>query len=143
MYQQKALALSDADATALAMEQSAMESSLQSYIQTELSRKKRASPEDSPDRSRQQNSSPALPTFAPLSVAAAAAAAPPVAAAAASSAGYDAHEDVGPPDEYPPVVQELVMNGFELPKVVRAYELIGDNFDNLLSFLCSSTGGYS
>lgn len=136
MYQQKALALSDADATALAMEQSAMESSLQSYIQTELSRKKRASPEDSPDRSRQQNSSPALPTFAPLSVAAAAAAAPPVAAAAASSAG---HEDVGPPDEYPPVVQELVMNGFELPKVVRAYDLIGDNFDNLLSFLCSST----
>jgi hypothetical protein len=32
------------------------------------------------------------------------------------------------------------MNGFELPKVVRAYELIGDNFDDLLSFLCSNTG---
>jgi hypothetical protein len=42
-------------------------------------------------------------------------------------------------DEYPPTVQELVMNGFELSKVVRAYELIGDDFDNLLSFLVSTT----
>jgi hypothetical protein len=40
-------------------------------------------------------------------------------------------------DEYPPTVQELVMNGFELSKVVHAYELIGDDFDNLLSFLVS------
>jgi len=43
-------------------------------------------------------------------------------------------------DEYPQCVQELVMNGFELPKVLRAYELVGDNFDSLLSFLMSSTG---
>lgn len=41
-------------------------------------------------------------------------------------------------DEYPACVQELVMNGFELTKVVHAYELIGDNFDDLLSFLLSS-----
>jgi hypothetical protein len=41
-------------------------------------------------------------------------------------------------DEYPPTVQELVMNGFELGKVIRAYELIGDNFDDLLGFLISS-----
>lgn len=41
-------------------------------------------------------------------------------------------------DEYPQTVQELVMNGFELPKVLRAYELIGDNFDDLLAFLISS-----
>ena len=40
-------------------------------------------------------------------------------------------------DEYPQCVQELVMNGFELPKVLRAYELVGDNFDSLLSFLMS------
>lgn len=38
-------------------------------------------------------------------------------------------------DEYPQCVQELVMNGFELSKVLRAYELVGDNFDSLLSFL--------
>ena len=41
-------------------------------------------------------------------------------------------------DEYPQCVQELVMNGFELSKVLRAYELVGDNFDSLLSFLMSS-----
>jgi hypothetical protein len=29
------------------------------------------------------------------------------------------------------------MNGFELSKVLRAYELVGDNFDSLLSFLMS------
>lgn len=40
-------------------------------------------------------------------------------------------------DEYPQCVQELVMNGFELSKVLRAYELVGDNFDSLLSFLMS------
>jgi hypothetical protein len=41
-------------------------------------------------------------------------------------------------DEYPSSVQELVMNGFDLSKVLRAYDLIGDNFDDLLSFLISS-----
>lgn len=38
-------------------------------------------------------------------------------------------------EEYPRTVQELVMNGFELSKVLKAYELIGDNFDDLLSYL--------
>lgn len=41
-------------------------------------------------------------------------------------------------EEYPPTVQELVMNGFEIQKVVRAYELIGDSFDDLLAFLVSN-----
>ena len=43
-------------------------------------------------------------------------------------------------DEYPQTVQELVMNGFELQKVIKAYDLIGDNFDDLLAFLMSSGG---
>lgn len=43
-------------------------------------------------------------------------------------------------DEYPQVVQELVMNGFALPNVLKAYDLIGDNFDSLLSFLMSTSG---
>ena len=42
-------------------------------------------------------------------------------------------------DEYPPVVQEMVMNGFDIVKVVRAVELIGDNFDDVLAFLMSNT----
>lgn len=41
-------------------------------------------------------------------------------------------------DEYPQTVQELVMNGFELQKVLKAYDLIGDNFDDLLAFLMSA-----
>jgi hypothetical protein len=41
-------------------------------------------------------------------------------------------------DEYPASVQELVMNGFELARVLHAYDLIGDNFDDLLSFLLTS-----
>lgn len=44
-----------------------------------------------------------------------------------------------PMDEYPPTVQELVMNGFELRKVVHAYELIGDDFNDLLGFLMSNS----
>jgi hypothetical protein len=46
---------------------------------------------------------------------------------------------LGSADEYPQTVQELVMNGFELRKVVHAYELIGDNFDDLLGLLISNT----
>ena len=42
-------------------------------------------------------------------------------------------------DEYPQCVQELVMNGFDLQKVLKAYDLIGDNFDNLLAFLLSTS----
>lgn len=147
MYRQKALALSDLDSTTMEMEQTAVESSLQSYMQAELGRKKRASPEDKSSRSRQRSSSPDLPAYAPTAVAAAAAAASPPAAAAAAAAvsSTASSESAGfnHPDEYPPVVQELVMNGFELSKVVRAYELIGDNFDNLLSFLYSTGGGCS
>jgi len=41
-------------------------------------------------------------------------------------------------DEYPQSVQELVMNGFQLSKVLHAYDLIGDNFDDLLAFLLAS-----
>jgi len=32
--------------------------------------------------------------------------------------------------EYPASVQELVMNEFELQKMLRVYDLIGDNFDD-------------
>lgn len=75
---------------------------------------------------------------------------PPVAAAVASvpsvaSASVAAKRVDSPPtvirsvDEYPQTVQELVMNGFELSKVVRAYELIGGSFDDLLSYLMSNT----
>lgn len=77
-----------------------------------------------------------------------AAAAPPVASVAAAASvpmmmqpamAASASRTIPSTDEYPPTVQELVMNGFELSKVVHAYELIGDDFDNLLSFLVSTS----
>ena len=60
----------------------------------------------------------------------------PHAASAASASGGIASSSS---DEYPASVQELVMNGFELQKVLRAFDLIGDNFDDLLSFLLSQS----
>jgi len=59
---------------------------------------------------------------------------------ASISAFPEANNDpapLGTVDEYPQCVQELVMNGFELRKVIHAYELIGDSFDDLLAFLYS------
>lgn len=43
-----------------------------------------------------------------------------------------------PVEEYPSSVQELVMNGFALSAVVKAYDLVGDNFDGMLSLLLSN-----
>lgn len=59
-------------------------------------------------------------------------------AGGSSSSHYAGSNHFATTDEYPASVQELVMNGFELSKVLHAYELIGDNFDDLLSFLLSS-----
>jgi len=63
---------------------------------------------------------------------------PPNAASVATSVGSGGIASSSS-DEYPASVQELVMNGFELQKVLHAYDLIGDNFDDLLSFLLSQT----
>jgi len=64
---------------------------------------------------------------------------PNVASAASIGGGAGGGIASSSSDEYPASVQELVMNGFELQKVLRAYDLIGDNFDDLLSFLLSQT----
>jgi hypothetical protein len=40
--------------------------------------------------------------------------------------------------EYPDSITELVMNGFELTHVLRAYDLVGENFDDLLAFLINN-----
>ena len=157
MYKQKAMALSDLDETNFELEQEVLASSLESYRRQECGRKKRASPVGS--RHGPRSSSPPLPPaelasmaaaaaepsspFASIPPAAAAAAAAPVASvpeaaslttAAAPSSGLSSSDE-----EYPQTVQELVMNGFELSKVVHAYDLIGDNFDDLLAFLLSSS----
>jgi OTU domain-containing protein 5 len=59
-----------------------------------------------------------------------------------SMSGNETHaphsEFIETPIEYPQTVQELVMNGFELSQVIRAYDLIGDHFDDILNFLLSN-----
>lgn len=161
MYdKQKALAMSDMEATDYELERAVLESSMESYQRNEMGRKQGGHPRGvtaagasmsssssssstghhhhhrgrrgprstSPPAS---SSSAAFATSAAMSSSAVAAPSPPPAAAAASARPADR-------DEYPSSVQELVMNGFELPKVLRAYDLVGDNFDALLSVLMSS-----
>ena len=73
----------------------------------------------------------------PPAAAASVASAPSADATSTRSAAVEPRP-VGAVDEYPQIVQELVMNGFPLAKVVHAYELIGENFDDLVAFLMSS-----
>lgn len=98
-----------------------------------------------PSEARQDSSSSdPIPGAASLASASAAAVAPAVASRPSSdeSSSYAHKGATAAPmmaEQYPQSVQELVMNGFELKKVVHAYELVGDNFDNLLGFLMSTS----
>lgn len=159
MYAQKAMAFSDLD-DGEALLQQALASSMESYRRNEYGRKQRASPVA---RRRGQRQSPPVPLEPPTEAAyaslppysmyasvppvaaAAAAAAPSVASApsAASAVASPAPSGIAAEEEYPQTVQELVMNGFELSKVIHAYDLIGDNFDDLLAFLLSSSSSSS
>lgn len=152
MYAQKAMAFSDLD-DGEALLQEALASSMESYRRNEHGRKQRASPVG---RRRGQRQSPPVPLEPPAEAAsmasysmyasvppvasAAAAAAPSVASApSAASVAASAPSGIAAEEEYPQTVQELVMNGFELSKVIHAFDLIGDNFDDLLAFLLSSS----
>jgi hypothetical protein len=147
LYKSKAMDLSDLDATNFELEQKVLESSMESYRRQEAGRKQRASP--TLGRRRRGRHSPAavaiqernLPAFGTSSVAAIPPPPPAAAAPSMASIASAANSDSSPltADEYPQTVQELVMNGFELGKVVHAYELIGDNFDDLLTFLMSNS----
>lgn len=146
------MAFSDLD-DGEALLQEALASSMESYRRNEHGRKQRASPVG---RRRGQRQSPPVPLEPPAEAAsmasysmyasvppvasAAAAAAPSVASApSAASVAASAPSGIAAEEEYPQTVQELVMNGFELSKVIHAFDLIGDNFDDLLAFLLSSS----
>jgi len=157
----EALAQSDMDATYFDLEQAALEQSLASYAKFEHGKKQRASNttrqrstdeslsidgasatvaigESSPSESSMPSSS------AVASLPVASASSPPVAAAASMPSAEQSDDHLVPPpsvsmEVYPQTVQELVMNGFELQKVIRAYEMVGDNFDELLTFLVSNS----
>uniref|UniRef100_A0A7S2K5T8 ubiquitinyl hydrolase 1 n=1 Tax=Leptocylindrus danicus TaxID=163516 RepID=A0A7S2K5T8_9STRA len=111
MYQKKAMAMSDVEATDYELEQAILASSLDEARKREDSKR-------SPS-----NSTQGLYSNFDYPV-------------ASSTGGAVASSEAQ--DEYPQCVQELVMNGFELSKVLRARDLVGDDFDDLLAFLMSS-----
>lgn len=152
MYEKKAMALSDLDATNFELEQEVLAESWDLYGRQELGRKQQAFSKSKSGQRRPRSEgtsvSASLPTFSESNCSVAAipvaysesdsiAATTSPAAAALCLSQEDAVDD--PNIEYPQSVQELAMNGFELKKVVRAYELVGDNFDDMLSFLISTT----
>jgi hypothetical protein len=184
MYQDKALMLSDLDATNFELEQTALEDSMLAFA-AEQGRKQRArifsgsvggigaseaatasvgaSRSSRQRRGREDDAFIYGSSNGPLLDTPHASLVPAVASsttaltAVSSAALVSAHAAQSPPRfasdatrtdagggfvaldamEYPETVQELVMNGFELSRVVRAYELIGDSFDDLLTFLVS------
>ena len=156
MYEQKMMALSDFDETNFALEQKALASSMETYFRQEHGRKQRATVTSVGSASRRRrcspvphdvdNTTPSNPTVVPPVVAVPAAAHSPAMASLSShetardriySSPVTQHAVLD--EEYPQVVQELVMNGFELQDVIRAYEFVGDRFDDLLSLLLSSS----
>jgi len=163
MSSNNALSLSDMDATYFELEQAALERSLQSFSQKEEGKKQRALTSVSgstargssePKTIREDHKAAAVVTATATSAATASLPCPsqesiPLAAAAASSPAASAasHGESSSPtqpqrllpvDEYPSSVQELVMNGFPLSAVVRAFDLVGDNFDHMLSLCLNS-----
>lgn len=144
LYSKKVMDLSDLEATNLDLEQAVLESSMEEFRKSEAGRKQQAINQETNSLPRNIMSAslsssadlPASPAaslpFA--SVATTAAASVPLPEPAASIIQNNSLLS----DEYSPAVQELVMNGFELSRVLHAYELIGDNFDDLLTFLLST-----
>ena len=152
MYEKKMMALSDLDETNFALEQKVLASSMETYFRQEHGRKQRATVSSVGSSSRRRRCSPAPDDVDtspsnqladPAIVGAVAAHGPAVASSPSLDTSRDsiytpAIEHSALSEEYPQVVQELVMNGFELQDVIRAYEFVGDRFDDLLSFLLSS-----
>jgi hypothetical protein len=63
----------------------------------------------------------------------------PAVASAKSNETSNFRDETTVETDYPPSVQELVVNGFDLKRVIRAYELVGENFDDMLNFLISTS----
>ena len=155
MSSKNALSLSDMDATYFELEQAALEQSLQSFSQKDEGKKRRASTTAPRVKTGDYSNSTTItsgdykePAVAAPTVSSATASLPcpsqesiPLAAAAAASSsaasaakrGSESPRQLLSVEEYPSSVQELVMNGFALGTVVKAFDLVGDNFDHMLS----------
>jgi len=159
-----ALSWSDMDATYFELEQAALEHSLQSYSQKEEGQKRRAStsktaigggssepkPTTKGDRKAPAVDAPPTSSSSAVSLPCPSQESIPVAATASSASSSAAVQKTGtspplqllPVEDYPSSVQELVMNGFSLSAVVKAYHLVGNNFDDMLS-LCLANSNVS
>mmetsp|Transcript_5512 Transcript_5512/g.7419 ORF Transcript_5512/g.7419 Transcript_5512/m.7419 type:complete len:446 (-) Transcript_5512:110-1447(-) len=115
-YQKNALAMSDIEATDYALEQAVLVSSLEESTKKE---ERKPSPINDGNSFEDEVLTQHPDSSKVVSI-------------------YSSSATAEPQDEYPEFVQELVMNGFELSKVLRARDLIGDNFDNLLMFLMNN-----
>ena len=158
MNSNNALSLSDMDATYFELEQAALERSLQSCSQKEEGKKRRASTTtlsaktgdtSKPKTTSGDHKAPAVaaaaasstttslpcPSQESIPLAAAAASSSVASAASRESESPTPPQRLLPVEEYPSSVQELVMNGFPLKTVVKAFDLVGNNFDHMLS-LC-------
>lgn len=147
------MSLSDLDESNFALEQKVLASSMETYFRQEHGRKQRAtvSSVGSSSRRRRCSPSPGEKTVSEPSTSNASSTStaqitcPP--AMVTSSSQDKSSDSTGTnistndytvlDEEYPQVVQELVMNGFELQDVIRAYDFVGDRFDDLISFLLS------
>jgi hypothetical protein len=140
MYNDRATMLSDLDATYEQFEQAALEESLRHVGHGE---KKRASTLTSEQETRDDSIATSFETSRSLSneeyafgsMTAAAASMP----SESAFPGHVSTSPLRPVEEYSNTVQELVMNGFDLQNVLKAYDLVGDNFDDILSLLLSNS----
>lgn len=140
MINDRAKMLSDMDATYEQLEQAALEESLRHVGHGE---KKRASTltsgqetrDDSIGTNSETSRSLSNEEYAVGSMAAAAASMP----AESAFPSHASTSPLRPVEEYSNTVQELVMNGFHLRDVLKAYDLVGDNFDDILSLLLANS----
>lgn len=148
LFERKTMALSDLEATDFDIEQMVLADSLKSY-QSAANKKQPGKTSKGAKRKGKNDPSSSMLSRDPVAPASSSsfasstthAPSPAVAASAAASVAMTTTTTSSSPvteEEYPPIVQELVMNGFELSRVLHARGLIGDNFDDLLAFLMSS-----
>jgi hypothetical protein len=135
------MSMSDMDATYFELEQAALEHSLRPFNQNDHESKKRASTSSTSSEHWRQDSPAvaaapsAIPAVASLPSPTQAASIPPAAASIPPAAS---NRPPMSPEVYPSSVQELCMNGFALAEVVKVFDLVGDNFDDMLSLLLSN-----
>ena len=120
------------------LEQAALEESLRHL---ENDQKKRASVNTEKPSSGAPAANRALPSDDDVkapAVASASASIPAVASIPAAASLPIESAPLRSAEDYSQAVQDLIMNGFQLKDVVKAQDLVGDNFDAMLTFLLSN-----